>query len=165
MTDTPNKPAALDAVAWMNTCKADGEQHLSFCAMSDTPFNRERWIETPLTDLNKAQERIDRLEERGAKWRKALAEATALALVNYDCSQTDCPTLASIDEFRNDVDRDEYLRRATAALTTAIPRIQAQERARIVAWLQKEAGKTHECYEHVLLDAADAIEQGAHIKD
>lgn len=47
-------------------------------------------------------------------------EKVALALVNYDCAQTDCPALSSVEEFRFDADRDEYLGRADAALS-AIP--------------------------------------------
>lgn len=43
-------------------------------------------------------------------------EVIALALVNYDCAQVDCPTLGSIEEFRSDQDARDYLRRAQAAV-------------------------------------------------
>lgn len=47
--------------------------------------------------------------------------------------------------------------------TEGVEQGRAEERARVVAWLQREAGKTHECYEHVLLDAATAITTATHV--
>ncbi|WP_395495797.1 hypothetical protein [Acetobacter sp. KSO5] len=47
-------------------------------------------------------------------------EAGALAMANFDASQVDCPTLKSVDEFRFDKERDEYLRRSKVVLAAAI---------------------------------------------
>lgn len=39
-----------------------------------------------------------------------IIEAGALAMANFDAMQVDCPTLKSIDEFRFDNERTEYLK-------------------------------------------------------
>ena len=43
-------------------------------------------------------------------------ERAALALANYDAAMVDAPQLASIEDFRLDVERQDYLGRARAAL-------------------------------------------------
>lgn len=43
-------------------------------------------------------------------------EAVALALANYDAAQVDAPRVDSIDAFRFDADRNDYLARARAAI-------------------------------------------------
>lgn len=45
-----------------------------------------------------------------------LEEAVALALANYDAALVDVPLIATIDDFRFDADRNEYLGRARAVL-------------------------------------------------
>ncbi|GAN68302.1 hypothetical protein [Acetobacter orleanensis] len=49
-----------------------------------------------------------------------MIEAAAVAMANFDVSLVGCPILQSIDEFRFDKDRDEYLRRAKVVLEAAI---------------------------------------------
>lgn len=49
-----------------------------------------------------------------------IIEAGALAMANFDAMQVDCPTLKSIDEFRFDNERTEYLKRAEVVLNAAI---------------------------------------------
>ena len=52
-----------------------------------------------------------------------------------------------------------------AALTTAIPLIQAQERERIVAWLRSDDAKWHHpLTDEAIATIADAIEQGVAVK-
>lgn len=45
-----------------------------------------------------------------------VVEAVALAMANYDAAQVDAPLLSSVEDFRQDVDRQEYMARARAAI-------------------------------------------------
>lgn len=74
----PNKPAALDAIAFLYR---NGRSAVIPSPLSDKPNRADTlfkagdgWTETPLTDLTKAQERIDRLEERVAELQGKLAD-------------------------------------------------------------------------------------------
>lgn len=68
-----------------------------------------------------------------------LVEIAALAMANEDARQVDCPLLASVDEFRFDKDRDDYMARARAVLAAVTPAIEARVTGEIVAWLRERA--------------------------
>jgi len=79
-----------------------------------------------------------------------LVEIAALAMANEDARQVDCPILASVDEFRFDKDRDDYMARARAVLAAVTPAIEARVTGEIVAWLRRDD----------FIATADRIEHG-----
>lgn len=58
-----------------------------------------------------------------------LLERVALAMANEDARQVDCPILASVDEFRSDKDRDNYMERARAVAPLLIAHGRELEKA------------------------------------
>lgn len=49
-----------------------------------------------------------------------MIEAGAVAMANFDASLVGAPILKTVEEFRFDRDRDEYLRRSEIVLNAAI---------------------------------------------